>query len=38
MNKNPVYGKRVKDIRDNILKKNPEIVKLINSTLSPVRK
>jgi hypothetical protein len=35
MNKNPVYGKRVKDIRDNILKKNPEVVKIINSFLSP---
>jgi hypothetical protein len=38
MGKNPVYGKRVKDIRDNILKKNPEIVELVNSTLSPTRK
>ena len=38
MNKNPVYGKRVKDIRDNIVKKNPEVVKIINSVLSPVRK
>jgi len=38
MNKNPVYGKRVKDIRDNILRKNPEVVKIINSTLSPMRK
>jgi predicted methyltransferase len=35
MNKNPVYGKRVKDIRDNILKKNPEVVEIINSFLSP---
>jgi hypothetical protein len=31
MNKNPVYGKRIIDIRDNILKKNPNIVKLVNS-------
>ena len=38
MGKNPVYGKRVKDIRDNILKKNPEIVELVNSTLSPMKK
>ena len=38
MGTNPVYGKRVKDIRDNILKKNPEIVELINSTLSPMKK
>lgn len=29
MNKNPVYGKRVIDIRDNILKTNPNIVKLV---------
>ncbi len=29
MNKNPVYGKRVLDLRDNILKKNPEIQKLV---------
>ncbi len=29
MSKNPVYGKRVIDIRDNILKKNPEIIKLV---------
>jgi hypothetical protein len=29
MSKNPVYGKRVLDIRENILKKNPEIVKLV---------
>jgi hypothetical protein len=34
MNKNPVYGKRVIDIRDNILKKNPDIVKLVNETTS----
>lgn len=30
MNRDPVYGKRVVDIRDNILKKNPEIAKLID--------
>lgn len=30
--KNPVYGKRVVDIRDNILKKNPDIVKLVNES------
>jgi hypothetical protein len=29
MNKNPVYGKRVVDIRDNVIKKNPEIVKIV---------
>lgn len=27
--KNPIYGKRVIDIRDNILKKNPEIAKMV---------
>lgn len=32
MNQNPVYGKRIIDIRDNILKANPEIVKLVDST------
>ena len=31
MAKNPVYGKRVLDIIDNILKKNPEIVKMIEN-------
>lgn len=30
MNKTPLYGQRVIDIRDNILKKNPDIVKLVN--------
>jgi hypothetical protein len=29
MNKTPLYGQRVIDIRDNILKKNPDIVKLV---------
>lgn len=29
MNKNPVYGKRVIDLRDNVLKQNPAIVKLV---------
>lgn len=29
MNKNPVYGRRVIDIRDNILKKNPDIIKMV---------
>jgi len=28
-NKNPIYGKRVIDIRENIIKKHPELVKLI---------
>ena len=30
--KNPLYGKRVLDIRDNILKTNPEIQKLVNDS------
>ena len=34
MNKNPIYGKRVLDIRDNVIKKNPDIVKLIENTPS----
>jgi len=29
MHKNPVYGKRIIDLRDNIIKKNPEILKMI---------
>lgn len=32
MNQNPVYGKRIIDIRDNILKNNPDIQKLVNTT------
>jgi hypothetical protein len=31
MNTNPVYGKRVLDIRDNILKKNKNIIDIVNS-------
>jgi hypothetical protein len=30
MNKNPVYGKRIVDLRDNVLKQNPEITELVN--------
>lgn len=30
-NDNPVYGKRVIDIRENVIKKSPEMVSLINS-------
>lgn len=30
MNKTPLYGERIVDIRDNILKKNPEIVKIVD--------
>jgi hypothetical protein len=31
LKKNPLYGIQVTDLRDNILKKNPEMVNLINS-------
>lgn len=31
LSKNPVYGKRIIDLRDNILKAHPEIVKLVDS-------
>lgn len=30
MGKDPIYGKRVVDIRDNILKQNPDIIKLVD--------
>lgn len=32
MNKTPLYGHRIIDIRENILKKNPEIAKLVAET------
>lgn len=32
MNKTPLYGKRIIDIRDNILKTNPDVQKLVNNT------
>lgn len=32
MNKTPIYGKRIIDIRENILKKNPQIAKLVENT------
>jgi hypothetical protein len=32
MNTNPIYGKRVLDVRDNILKKNKNIIDIVNST------
>lgn len=31
MNSNPVYGKRIIDLRDNVIKTNPEIVKMVES-------
>lgn len=36
MSKDPVYGKRVVDIRDNILKKNPQIIRLVEG-VSPLK-
>jgi len=33
MSKNPVYGKRVVDIRENIIKKNPEIKKIVEENV-----
>lgn len=33
MNKRPVYGERIIDIRDNIIKKDPAMVKLVEETL-----
>ncbi len=32
LNTNPVYGKRVIDLRDNVIKKNPAIVQMIESS------
>ena len=32
MNKTPLYGRRIIDIRENILKKNPQIAKLVSET------
>jgi hypothetical protein len=31
MRKNPLYGKRVIDLRDNVIKKNPELVRYVES-------
>ncbi len=36
MNTNPVYGKRVMDIRDNILKKNPDIQNMVEPKQQPI--
>ncbi|MEI6186870.1 MAG: hypothetical protein WCP46_00010 [Alphaproteobacteria bacterium] len=33
MAKNPIYGKTVVDIRDNIIKKNPDLVNIINEPI-----
>lgn len=38
MNKNPVYGKRIIDIRDNVLKNNPDIVKMVQESEVPAPK
>lgn len=34
MSKDPVYGKRILDFRDNIIKKTPEVLDIINKTSS----
>lgn len=31
MNKNPIYGKSVIDLRDNVLRRNPDLIKLVDS-------
>ena len=36
MSNNPVYGKRIIDLRDNVLKKNPEIARIVESNKSNV--
>lgn len=33
MSKNPVYGKRILDLRDNVIRKNPEIMKIVNAKM-----
>lgn len=40
MNKDPLYGKTVKNLRDSVIMKNPELLKLINGDAmkSPVQK
>lgn len=35
MNSNPVYGKRIIDLRENVIKKNPEIVKMVQAYQKP---
>lgn len=37
MNTNPVYGNRIIDLRDNVIKKNPSIVKMIQGYKPPVQ-
>jgi hypothetical protein len=34
MNTNPVYGKRIVNLRDSVINKNPELVNMINGTPS----
>lgn len=38
MRKNPLYGKQIVDLRDNVLKKNPNFVNYINSIYKPAGK
>lgn len=35
MNQNPIYGKRIIDLRDNVIKKNPDIVKMVQQYQNP---
>ena len=35
MGSNPVYGKRIIDLRDNVIKQNPEIVKMVQEYMKP---
>jgi len=37
MSADPIYGKRIIDIRDNVVKKNPEIVKMVQEYQKPVQ-
>ena len=36
MRKNPLYGKRIVDLRDNVLKQNPELVDYVDSVIGEV--
>lgn len=37
LRKRPLYGEQVLDLRDNVLKKNPDVVKYIDSTFSSTK-
>ena len=36
MRKNPLYGKRIVDLRDNVLKQNPDLVKYVDSIVGEI--